>query len=89
MQTLRKTEPSIAFEFDFPEDAPAVLWRIVSVPAGSPSDLRHAKWFFDEGEARHHADTIRQSRGQLLAFDRYDRSGGKSSDYATGGAAAD
>jgi len=73
MRTLIKTDPSIAFEFAFSENAPAVLWRIVSVPAGSPSDLAHAKWFSDECEARAHADAIRESRGKLLAYDRYHR----------------
>ena len=73
MRKRQETDPSIAFEFDFSEDAPEVLWRIVSLPAGSPSTLRHCKWFSNEIEARSHAGSIRKSGGKLLAFHRYDR----------------
>lgn len=77
MRKHKETEPSIAFEFDFSEDAPDVLWWIVSVPAGSPSNLRHYKWFSCEIQARSHAGSIRKSGGKLLAFHRYDRTGGE------------
>jgi hypothetical protein len=77
MRKRQETDPSIAFEFDFSEDAPEVLWRIVSLPAGSPSTLRHCKWFSNEIEARSHAVSIKKSGGKLLVFHRYERTEGE------------